>query len=106
MLTEGDLNQIKIFTGHRDHQHPKKLDAPSGTSISIANAVSDAKNKPFMKVKSDVNKIEETTGNNSAGVNIHSLRLPGVIAKHELIFGAQGENLSIIHNSSSEGKVI
>ena len=53
-----------------------------------------------MKVKSDVNKIENTTGNNSAGVNIHSLRLPGIIAKHELIFGAQGENLSITHNSS------
>ena len=35
--------------------------------ISIANAVSDAKNKPFMKVKSDVNKIEDTTGNNSKG---------------------------------------
>ena len=83
-----------------ESHHEKKLDAPSGTSISIANAVSDAKNKPFMKVKSDVNKIEDTTGNNSAGVNIHSLRLPGVIAKHELIFGAQGENLSIIHNSS------
>ena len=83
-----------------ESHHEKKLDAPSGTSISIANAVSDAKNKPFMKVKSDVNKIENTTGNNSAGVNIHSLRLPGVIAKHELIFGAQGENLSIIHNSS------
>ena len=33
-------------------------------------------------------------------LHIHSLRLPGVIAKHELIFGAQGENLSIIHNSS------
>ena len=28
------------------------------------------------------------------------MRLPGVIAKHELIFGAHGENLSIIHNSS------
>ena len=83
-----------------ESHHEKKLDAPSGTSISIANAVSDAKNKPFMKVKSDVNKIENTTGDNSAGVNIHSLRLPGVIAKHELIFGAQGENLSIIHNSS------
>ena len=48
-----------------ESHHEKKLDAPSGTSISIANAVSDAKNKPFMKVKSDVNKIEDTTGNNS-----------------------------------------
>ena len=83
-----------------ESHHEKKLDAPSGTSISIANAVSDAKNKSFNVVKSDVNKIDNTTGNNLAGVNIHSLRLPGVIAKHELIFGSQGENLTLTHNSS------
>ena len=83
-----------------ESHHEKKLDAPSGTSISIANAVSDAKNKSFNVVKSDINKIDNTTGNNLAGVNIHSLRLPGVIAKHEVIFGSQGENLTITHNSS------
>ena len=68
-----------------ESHHEKKVDAPSGTAISIANTVSQGKN---------------TRGNDEAGINIHSLRLPGVIAKHELIFGAPGENLSITHNSS------
>ena len=82
-----------------ESHHEKKLDAPSGTAISIANTVSQD-NKVFEKVHSEVNKIKNTRGNDEAGINIHSLRLPGVIAKHELIFGAQGENLSIILNSS------
>lgn len=83
-----------------ESHHENKLDAPSGTAISIANSVSNSKNNAFKKVNSSVNKIENTRGNDAAGVNIHSLRLPGVIARHELIFGAKGENLSILHNSS------
>jgi len=83
-----------------ESHHENKLDAPSGTAISIANTVSQGENISFKKVNSEVNKIENTRGNDEAGINIHSLRLPGVIAKHELIFGASGENLSITHNSS------
>jgi len=82
-----------------ESHHEKKLDAPSGTAISIASTVSQ-ENKVFQKVRSEVNKIKNTRGSDEAGVTIHSLRLPGVIAKHELIFGASGENLSITHNSS------
>tara|TARA_S200000501_G_scaffold317137_1_gene310397 strand:+ start:1571 stop:2338 length:768 start_codon:yes stop_codon:yes gene_type:complete len=83
-----------------ESHHENKLDAPSGTAISIADAVSNSKSESFKKVISSINKIKNTRGNDSAGVNIHSLRLPGVIARHELIFGAKGENLSILHNSS------
>ena len=54
----------------------------------------------FQKVRSEVNKIKNTRGGDEAGITIHSLRLPGVIAKHELIFGASGEILTITHNSS------
>ena len=89
-------NYAELIESH----HEKKLDAPSGTAISIANTVSQEKNEVFKKVNSDINKIKNTRGNDEAGINIHSLRLPGVIAKHELIFGAPGENLSLIHNSS------
>ena len=89
-------NYAELIESH----HERKLDAPSGTAISIANTVSQEKNEAFEKVNSDINKIKNTRGNDEAGINIHSLRLPGVIARHELIFGASGENLSIVHNSS------
>jgi len=83
-----------------ESHHENKVDAPSGTSISIADAVSEGNPNRFKKVDSEVNKISNTRGGDGAGVNIHSLRLPGIIARHELIFGAKGENLTIIHNSS------
>ena len=83
-----------------ESHHENKADAPSGTSISIADSISEGNPDRFKKVDSEINKISNTRGGYGAGVNIHSLRLPGVIAKHELIFGAKGENLTIIHNSS------
>lgn len=83
-----------------ESHHENKLDAPSGTAISIANSISSEKKDSFKKVNSQINKIDNTRGGDGAGINIHSLRLPGFIAKHELIFGAQGENLTITHNSS------
>ena len=83
-----------------ESHHENKADAPSGTSISIADSISKGNPDRFKKVDSKINKISNTRGGHGAGVNIHSVRLPGVIAKHELIFGAKGENLTIIHNSS------
>ena len=83
-----------------ESHHENKLDAPSGTAISIANSISSEKKDSFKKVNSQINKVDNTRGGDGAGINIHSLRLPGFIAKHELIFGAQGENLTITHNSS------
>ena len=83
-----------------ESHHENKVDAPSGTSISIADSISEGNPDRFKKVDSKINKISNTRGGYGAGVNIHSLRLPGLIARHELIFGAKGENLTIIHNSS------
>ncbi len=89
-------DHIELVESH----HEKKIDAPSGTAISIAKAISDSKEKGFKNIKSEINKIKGTRGGLSSGINIHSLRLPGVIAKHELIFGAPGEILSFIHDST------
>ena len=83
-----------------ESHHENKADAPSGTSISIADSISEGNPDRFKKVDSEINKISNTRGGYGAGVNIHSLRLPGVIAKHALIFGAKGANLTITHNSS------
>ena len=83
-----------------ESHHENKADAPSGTSISIADSISEGNPDRFKKVDSEINKISNTRGGYGAGVNIHSLSLPGVSAKHELIFGAKCENLTIIHNSS------
>jgi 4-hydroxy-tetrahydrodipicolinate reductase len=61
--------------------HPAKLDSPSGTAIRTKNL------------------IEEAGGN--VHEPIHSIRLPGVIASQEVVFGETGQTLSIRHETYS-----
>jgi len=60
--------------------HDQKLDAPSGTAISISR------------------HIMACTGQE---VPIHSVRLPGLVAHHEVLFGALGQTLSLRHDTIS-----
>ena len=47
----------------------------------------------------DVVKIEDTRGGDSNGVTVHSARMPGRMAHHELVFGTLGQTLTIRHDS-------
>src|SRR5512133_450062 len=60
--------------------HERKLDAPSGTAKRTAELIGDAGGH-----------VHEP---------IHSLRLPGLVAHHEVVFGGQGQTLSIRHDST------
>jgi 4-hydroxy-tetrahydrodipicolinate reductase len=46
-------------------------------------------------------KAEGARGAEMNGIGIHSLRLPGVVAHQEVIFGGEGETLRIVHDSTS-----
>jgi 4-hydroxy-tetrahydrodipicolinate reductase len=61
--------------------HDQKLDAPSGTAARTADLVRDAGGN-----------VHEP---------IHSVRLPGLVAHHEVLFGGVGQTLSIRHDSIS-----
>ncbi|MDH7482715.1 MAG: 4-hydroxy-tetrahydrodipicolinate reductase [Armatimonadota bacterium] len=84
------LPAVEIIELH----HDKKLDAPSGTAIKTAQMISE--------VRSQGNACK---GDNAArgaefhGVNIHSVRLPGLVAHQEVIFGGVGQTLTIRHDS-------
>lgn len=77
--------------------HDKKLDAPSGTSLSTARAMAEARGKPFLPPASG----EQTASRGQAveGISIHSVRLPGLMAHQEVIFGTAGQTLSIRHDT-------
>jgi 4-hydroxy-tetrahydrodipicolinate reductase len=77
--------------------HDKKLDAPSGTSLSTAKAMSEARGKPFLQpaVADDV----ASRGLTVDGISIHSVRLPGLMAHQEVILGASGQTLRIRHDT-------
>ncbi len=83
--------------------HDKKVDAPSGTSIATANAVSSAREAAGREEIVDPTERETLAHARGAapggGVRIHSVRLPGLIAHQEVLFGRPGEGLTIRHDS-------
>lgn len=78
--------------------HDGKEDAPSGTAIKTANLIAAAR----ITAASKKNLHETVAGSRGARVNeipVHAIRLPGVVAAQEVIFGGQGETLSIRDNA-------
>ena len=80
--------------------HHLKLDAPSGTSIKTAMAIAEGREgKPLGSMPEQ--KDTESRGKMVDGVPIHSVRLPGILARQEVRFGTAGQTLSIIHDTTS-----
>jgi 4-hydroxy-tetrahydrodipicolinate reductase len=77
--------------------HDKKLDAPSGTALLTAKAMAEARGKAFLPPS--VGEPTESRGKAIENINIHSVRLPGLMAHQEVIFGAAGQTLSIRHDT-------
>ena len=79
--------------------HDKKIDAPSGTAIATAKAMSQARAKPFVCHKAEKEIVSGTRGGQLDGIAIHSLRLPGFMACQKVIFSEAGETLSFQHEA-------
>jgi len=77
--------------------HDKKLDAPSGTSLLTARAMAEARGKPFLPPAAG--EPTPSRGQTVEGINIHSVRLPGLMAHQEVVFGTAGQTLSIRHDT-------
>jgi len=78
-----------------------KLDAPSGTALATARRLAAARREPFAYARPETVTLEHTRGGEEGSVGVHSLRLPGVVADQEIIFGAQGQTLTIAHRTTS-----
>ena len=77
--------------------HHLKADAPSGTALSTARAMAEAKGKPFQLPKQK--KSFNSRGEQVEGISIHSVRLPGLMAHQEIILGTAGQTLRIRHDT-------
>jgi 4-hydroxy-tetrahydrodipicolinate reductase len=78
--------------------HDGKADAPSGTAAATADAVAEARAQPWSGPSSE--STPGVRGGEHAGIRIHSIRLPGLVAHQEVIFGGQGQTLTIRHDST------
>lgn len=78
--------------------HDKKLDAPSGTSIKTAEMIAKAQRTGNREQGTSVEQ-PAARGEDHFGIRVHSVRLPGFVAHQEVIFGGQGQTLTIRHDS-------
>ena len=79
--------------------HEMKIDSPSGFAMAIARGMREQRDSDFQRNETTVHHLPETRGGDIGGAGIHSLRLPGRSAHHEVIFGAAGQTLSIRHDT-------
>jgi 4-hydroxy-tetrahydrodipicolinate reductase len=93
------FDRVEIIELH----HDKKADAPSGTSLSTARAIADARARaglqPLVDPTSRVSAEGARGADGADGVRIHSVRLPGLVSHQEVLFGGPGEGLTIRHDS-------
>ena len=81
--------------------HAGKVDAPSGTAVATARAISLARRNAGLGPMPDATTLE-TAGARGASIDdvrVHSVRLPGLVAHQEVILGSTGETLTIRHDS-------
>lgn len=83
-----------------DLHHDQKIDSPSGTGHKMALEMVEARGKPFLTNVSEKEPVPGARGADLQGVRLHSVRLPGLVAHHEVIFGGQGQILTIRHDST------
>ena len=83
----------------REVHHEAKIDAPSGTALAISRAVVEGNGSAYVTPFSEHGALPGTKGGVSQGVSMHSGRMPGRMAHHELVFGAPGQTVAIKHDS-------
>ena len=81
--------------------HSGKADAPSGTALATARAMLQSRGEPFVYPLTKKENVSGTRGGQIDGVAVHSVRLPGLVASQEVIFGAPGQTLSLRHDTTS-----
>jgi len=79
--------------------HPHKADAPSGTAARTAKLIAEARKGLPPNPDATSTGLDGARGADVDGIPVHSIRLSGLIAHQEVLFGTQGETLTIRHDS-------
>ncbi len=81
--------------------HNQKADAPSGTAIQTAQLLGELGKTFNPALVEETEKLPGARGSIAdEGIRIHSVRLPGLIAHQEVIFGAAGQIYTLRHDTS------
>ena len=80
--------------------HNQKVDAPSGTAKTTAEMMLAARGRDFEHANTERFTVDGARGGELGGIAIHSVRLPGLVAHQEVIFGSLGQTLTIRQDST------
>ncbi len=92
------FDRVEVIELH----HDRKVDAPSGTAIATARAIARAREEAGRTTAPDPTErftVPGARGAEVAGVPVHAVRLPGLVAHQEVLLGAPGEGLTLRHDT-------
>ncbi|MCS7234817.1 MAG: 4-hydroxy-tetrahydrodipicolinate reductase [Armatimonadota bacterium] len=89
---------VEVVELHHDH----KRDAPSGTALRTAELIARARGEAPQPKVAEEEKVAGARGGVHHGVRVHSVRLPGLVAHQEVLFGGPGQLLTLRHDAYSE----
>ncbi|MEE1132704.1 MAG: 4-hydroxy-tetrahydrodipicolinate reductase [Caryophanon sp.] len=93
------LPDVEIIEMH----HDQKLDAPSGTGVKTAQMIAEVREAKGQGHPDEKETIAGARGADFDGMRIHSVRLPGLVAHQQVLFGGEGQLLTIRHDSLNRG---
>lgn len=93
------LPDVEIIEMH----HDQKLDAPSGTGLKTAQMIAEVRAEKHQGHPNEKETIPGARGADYEGLRIHSVRLPGLVAHQQVMFGGDGQLLTIRHDSLNRG---
>ncbi|WP_047980058.1 4-hydroxy-tetrahydrodipicolinate reductase [Ornithinibacillus contaminans] len=91
------FSDVEIIEKH----HDQKMDAPSGTAVKTADLIKTIREPKKQGHPEETEIMPGARGADDEGIHIHSVRLPGLVAHQEVIFGGEGQTLTIKHDSIS-----
>jgi 4-hydroxy-tetrahydrodipicolinate reductase len=91
------MPEVEIIELH----HERKADSPSGTAIKTAEMILADREGVKREAAKSIEKVKNARGGELGGIHIHSVRLQGLVAHQEVIFGGLGQTLKIRHDTIS-----
>ena len=89
------FDSIEVIELH----HPHKADAPSGTATRTAKLIAEARKGLPPNPDATSTSLPGARGADVDGIPVHAVRLAGLVAHQEVLFGTEGETLTIRHDS-------
>ena len=88
------------FAELTEMHHNKKADAPSGTCIKTAELIEEQRSTFNSSLVNEEESLEGSRGGlRSSGLRLHSIRLPGLVAHQQVMFGSNGETYELSHST-------